>query len=164
MGINKIYKNRRGIALVEVIAALGISVVVITSLVSLSLYSLRSSLQSKLQLQGTQLAKREMELLRAYRERSDSSWQIFINSIRGCYGNSPCCINTQTLTVQSGTCSEGTGAEVINRYFTISKISGGQAEETDDMVRATVTASWTIGGEPKNTYLYTDFTNWNLGN
>lgn len=156
----KIKKKSKGIALVEVIAALGIAVVVLTSLVSLSLYTLRSTLDTKLQLQATKVAAREAELVRTFRDTSDD-WEGFINNIRVCYGSTTCCINAVTMVLITGTCTDGVSPENTTRYFTAANSSGGQLGLTDGIARITITARWTVGGVNKYTHIYTDLTNWN---
>ena len=89
---NRILKNKKaqkGFALVEVIAALGVSALVITALISLSISTLRTSLDSELLLEGTKIANREVELVRAYRDGYESedtprSWENFISAIQNC--------------------------------------------------------------------------------
>ena len=72
---------QKGVALVEVIAALGVSALVITALVSLAISTLRTSLDSKLLLEGTKLANREIEMVRAYRDKPDVSWEDYIKTL-----------------------------------------------------------------------------------
>jgi Tfp pilus assembly protein PilV len=157
-------KNSKGMALVEVIAALGIAVVVITSLVSLSLFTLRSSLSSKLQLQGTKVATRESELIRSYRDSDAQTWATFVAGVRNCYGGANCCMNsggTAVLLNQATSCVDGTGLEVVTRSFTATKVDGSsQVGLTDNTVRFDIKATWTVGGAEKTTHLYTDLTNW----
>lgn len=147
-------------ALVEVIAALGIAVVVITSLVSLSLFTLRSSLSSKLQLQGTKVATREAELIRAYRDGSTVLWADFVDAVKGCRGANTCCMADDGSAVLSGPCADGTGIEIVYRSFTTSRSDGSQVQSGDNTVRVDIIATWLIGGATKNTHLYTDLTNW----
>lgn len=154
----------KGIALVEVIAAMGIAVVVITSLVSLSLFTLRSSLASKLQLQGTKMATRESELIRAYRDFSDRTWESFLTDVQSCTGTAICCIALNASSIYKGSatsCQEGTGTELVTRTFTVTNLGGGSIDpSTDNVARFKIKASWTVGGQVKSTYLYTDLTNW----
>ena len=155
-------KTSKGIALVEVIAALGIAVVVITSLVSLSLFTLRSSLSSKLQLQGTKVATRESELIRSYRDNAGVPWASFVDAVKGCTDSSKCCMKSDGSGLQpGGVCTDGTGAELVTRSFTASKLDGfTPLASGDDAVRINIVATWTIGGQEKTTHLYTDLTNW----
>jgi len=157
----KFQKLRKGMALVEVIAALGIAVVVITSLVSLSLFTLRSSLSSKLQLQGTKVATREAELIRAYRDRSDVPWGDFILAISSCFGTDVCCMDSGGSTVQTGECTDGSGIELVRRSFTATRLDGvSQLQAGDNATRVNIVATWLVGGADKSTHLYTDLTNW----
>jgi len=149
--LSKYLKHKKGIALVEVVAALGIAVVVITSLVSLAIFTMRSSLRNKLLLEGTKHANKEMELVRAYRD--SVSWEDFTSDMSGCGGG--CYINDISgLSVGGGTVTYGEGLEAVTRYFTAA-VGGG--EESVDI---TATAEWQIGGEDKSTNIYTTLTNW----
>jgi Tfp pilus assembly protein PilV len=151
-------KNNKGMALVEVIAALGIAVVVLTAMVSLTLFTVRSSLNSKLLLQGTKTATREAELVRSYRD-SSATWEVFLAAMQNCH-SATCCMNQGTGLPISGVCTEGTGAEIVTRSFTASNSSGGALVTSDNIVKIDITANWVVGGVTKNTHLYTNLSNW----
>ncbi|MFZ2663991.1 MAG: hypothetical protein WAX66_01380 [Patescibacteria group bacterium] len=152
-------KDQNGIALVEVVASIGIAVIVITSLVSLSISTLRTSLKSKLLLEGSKIANRELELVRAYRDNS-SSWDQFISDIRLC--DDGCSMLTDGSGISSDATTENAGTtEALIRSFTATTPEGAQlASGVDDTARISVSVTWNIGGETKGTYLYTDLTNW----
>jgi Tfp pilus assembly protein PilV len=157
--INTKKENQKGIALVEVIAAVGIAVVVITSLVSLSISTLRTSLKSKLLLEGSKIANRELELVRAYRDTVP--WSEFISALVNENCSSSCSISTDGLNiVSSGEVVEGTGTEALRRSFTAKTPGGAVLSVIDNTARISVSVIWTIGGEEKGAYLYTDLTNW----
>jgi Tfp pilus assembly protein PilV len=150
-------KIQAGIGLIEVIVALGIAVVVITALVSLSVFTLRSSLQSKLLLEGTKIANREIELVRAYRDQS-LSWAAFINGMDNCFTS--CYMSLDGLVVNSGVGVENSGLEQVEHFFRAESLSGTIVTASDQEVRIEVTARWNIGGELKQTQIFTDLTNW----
>lgn len=156
-------KNQKGIGLIEVIAALSVSVVVITALVSLSVFTLRSSLSSKLLLEGTKLSSGEMELVRAVRDASlkwsDSSGSLgFVNSVMPC--SSQCYVNASDLSIVEGAQTIGTGNMAVKRFFSVTDANGGGAVGLGtSIVRVSVTAQWGPGFT-KSTSLYTDLTNW----
>jgi len=153
------YDSERGIALVEVVAALGVAVMVITALVSLSISTLRTSLNSKLLLEGSDIANREIELVRAYRD-SSASWADFVGAVRGC--TAPCSMNSN-VSVNSNPTVEGTGSEALTRSFTATKVDGTPLSATDpidQIVRISVSVTWKIGDQDKGAYIYTDLTNW----
>ncbi len=155
-------KRDRGIGLVEVIAAVGVAVIVITSLVSLSVFSLRSSLQSKLYLEGTKTANKQIELVRALRDIT-ANWTTFISSVTPC---SAACYMTEPTggmiapTVSVGTKVTGTGLSTVTYFFTATNVNGGALISTDQTVRVRASASWPIGGQTISTNVYTDLTNW----
>ncbi|HLB51965.1 hypothetical protein A3F07_03275 [candidate division WWE3 bacterium RIFCSPHIGHO2_12_FULL_38_15] len=163
----KILKNinyEKGIGLVEVILALGISIVVITSLVSLSVFTLRNSLQSKLLLRGSKLANEELERVRAYRDNSPT-WAQFVGGLLTANCTTSCYL-TSALTPASG--EEQTNpnfatrpAENLYRSITISDpVNLDVVTTTDNVIRISVTARWEIGGVIKRTNVYTDLSNW----
>lgn len=157
--------NQNGIGLIEVMAAFSISVVVITSLVSLALYTVRSSLNSKLLLEGTKIASREIERVRGYRDAS-ATWDAFIAGvstgadctcasapcIKKCYMATPALVPTLGLT------TETVDNQVMTRYFNVIT----DAYNPANIVRINVFVSWSIGGQTKGTQVYTDLTNWQV--
>lgn len=170
-----------GIGLVEVILALGVSVIVITSLVSLSIYTVRVNLNSKLLLAGTKLANEELEDVRALREVA-ADWPTFIGwlNARNC-STAHCYINLASVSGELGAnggaaianptspaigqvISTGTGgaAETVVRYFVISDPIdvGSTVISTDNVIRVSVTTQWNIGGQDKYARVYTDLSNW----
>lgn len=158
LAVNFKKSSEKGIALVEMIVALGIAAIVITSLVSLSISSLRMSVKSKLLLEGSKIANRELELVRAYRDNS-TLWAQFIADIRNC--NNPCSMNTAGGGLYLNPTIENLGTtEVITRSFTATTPGGAQLQTTDDIARISVSVTWKIGAETKGAYLYTDLTNW----
>lgn len=154
--------NQKGIGLVEVVAALGISVVVLTSLVSLSLFTLRSSLQSKLALEGTKLANRELELVRAFRD--GNAWADFALEAAECNDENSAChmSTTPPITISAGQDIINDGsADQLTRFFFITNPDGTDFTSTNTQARVTVEVNWAVGDETKFTRLYTDLTNWN---
>jgi len=156
--------NNKGIGLVEVIAALGITLMTITALVSLALYTMRTSLQSKLTLEGSKMASREMELVRAYRDRS-ATWNDFVTALTstGCEvdaGAGICHMGTDiaTLAPLSGSFVETVDSQSVTRSFSADLDPAGTGD--NNVVYITVTVSWSITGRTHQTNLYTYLTNW----
>lgn len=152
--------NEKGIALVEVILALGVSIIIITSLVSLSLFTLRTSLQSKLLLQGSNLAKEELERVRAYRDLA-ASWNTnFLTPLSSCVSQNCYIDNALVLrTAQSEIINPNTPQQ-LTRYFKISDPVDGSISGNENLIRVSVTVSWKIGTLDKNVFIYSDFSNW----
>jgi Tfp pilus assembly protein PilV len=155
MSINKLLKNQNGIGLVEVLAAFSISIVVITALVSMALYTLRSSLNSKLLLEGTKIATRETERVRALRDTS-ATWVNFMTAVNTCKTVSNKCHISPPSTVAQGTNTETIdGQAVIYSFYVVP-----DTNDPNNIVRILVDVTWTVGGVPKGTHIYTDLTNW----
>ena len=76
--------NELGIGLVETLIAIGITTIIVTSMVSLSIFTVRSSLQNKLTLEGTQLANQQIEQVRAFRDAR--TWAEFLAAVDGTDG------------------------------------------------------------------------------
>ena len=156
--------SQKGFTLVEVVAALGISALVITALISLSISTLRISLDSKLLLEGTKIANREAELIRAYRDRIDVNWEGFIDHVRACTPTNPCHIGTSGAP-DNGKGSQGTGAEKVEWFFTVTSVDNGEQIPPGNypsIVRISVSATWKVGDEQKGSYIYTDLSNWRM--
>lgn len=144
--------KEKGMALVEVIVALGIATIVITSLVSLSISTMRSSLRSKLLLEGSKIANREIELVRAFRDGSDTWESPGFLTILACTSINPCSMKTDGSGITFAKTTEGTGTEVITRSFT--------AEQRGDVIRISVSVVWKVGSDDHGAYIQTDLTNW----
>lgn len=158
--------KENGIGLVEVIFALGISVVIITSLVSLSLFTLRSSLQSKLMLQGTKLLTQELEMVRAYRDKESTTWENFLTNVRGCSGSNRCSVPADFSVITAAEKILTVDGADVTIYFQAHQIdASGNAlpigpSASPDFVRISGTASWVIGSQTKYVHNYTDLSNW----
>lgn len=144
----------------EVIAALGIAVVAITALVSLSIATLRTSLDSKLLLEGTKIANREIELVRACRD--GKSWPNFITDLNTSNCDQPDgCHMADVSTIAAGSHAEGTGIETVTRKFVVSVPEGAlDSDPPPDIIRISVSVNWKIGDQQKGSYVYTDLSNW----
>ncbi len=155
----KNYKHvQSGIGLIEVIAALGISTVIITSLVSLSIFTLRSSLRSKLLLESSKTSNRELELVRAYRDKN--TWTDFKTNMASCRDNF-CCMKFDASGIIAGTCyGDRETAVVIENLKADETMRGFKTQETDDVIEVTVLVNWRDGKDVKSTSLHTELTNW----
>lgn len=142
--------NNKGIGLVEVILSLGIAVIVITSLVSLAVFTLRASQQSRYLLEGSKLASEEIELVRTFKDKS-STWIEFRSAIGSCSSSAPCHIN-------SGGTGKNNGAEHIDfmdRYFYA--VQGS----SDQIYTITAVVEWRFGaGANKKTVIVSEVSNW----
>lgn len=158
-------KNEKGIGLVEVIAALGLAVIILTTLVALSLFTLRSQVKSNLLLEGTKMANREIELVRAYRDTS-LSWEDFISSLtsNNCYV--ACHVNfSGNMSIVSGPETINSGAaNQISRQFRATKTDGTLLDLSSNVVRISVDVSWVVGEKTESTSVYTDLTSWTFIN
>ncbi len=171
----KVIKSQKGFALVEVIAALGISALVITALISLSISTLRTSLDSELLLEGTKVANREIELVRAYRDGTKlngeaRSWEEFISEIYTCTSDFPCSMDTNTGEViyphAKSYNDQGTAKELV-RSFIITDLDGNglfynpsDPSSIPSVIRVSVSVNWKVGDTDKGSYIYTDLSNW----
>lgn len=143
-------KNNNGIGLVETILALGIAVVVITALVSLAVYTLRSSQQSKYLLEGSKLATEHVELLRLYKD--SAGWSTFTSDVGACTGATHCSTDGTSVINTPDTITLSNSASV-QRYFTVTT-------PATNVIRVTSIVEWQVGPDIKKTTIITDITNW----
>jgi Tfp pilus assembly protein PilV len=142
--------TNKGIGLVEVILSLGIAVIVITSLVSLAVFTLRSSQQSRYLLEGSKLASEEIELVRTFKDKSNT-WSDFRTAINGCTIASPCYINSGG----TGKVNGKEGIDFMDRYFYA--VQGA----TDQIYTITAVVEWRFGaGANKKTVIVSEVSNW----
>jgi Tfp pilus assembly protein PilV len=149
-----------GMGLIEVIAALSVAVIIITALVSLAIFTLRSSLQSRLLLQSSKLTSEELERARAFRDVA-ASWNTnFLTPLRTSCVNSNCYFdNSLTLRTGSEIINPNTPSQ-ITRYFRVSDPTDGTIDGSENLIRVSVTVSWTVGNQTKYAHSYTDLSNW----
>ncbi len=141
--------NNKGIGLIEVILSLGIAIVVITSLVSLAVFTLRASQQSKFLLESSKLAAEEIELVRAYKD--SVPWATFITSMSSCAAACHIDDSGTPLTVASG---DETIDGFMDRSF--AAVQAG----SDQIYTITSTITWTFGVTTKTTVLVSQVSNW----
>lgn len=157
----------QGIGLVETIVAMGVAVIVITSMVSLSVFTLRASTRGKLYLRGSKLADQQIELMRAYRD-TRVSWQQFLTDASGCGPGAPCNLsadpgNAYNLKLYQSYYYENqnTPLEVRVTVNAIDAQTGGAINvATTKIVRVTAQTRWKIGDQEKFNYVYTDLSDW----
>ncbi len=155
MPIKKI--NQNGIGLVETILALGISVVVITALVSLAVYTLRSSQESKFLLEGSKLAAEQIELIRVVKDKQ-TFWDDYKTLLAICLGSSAKChVNTNNDGFDAGEEELGvSNLSKVTRYFYF--VYPNSPDE--NIIRVTSVVTWEVGPNTKSTTIVTDISNW----
>jgi len=162
MYLNKIFKNNNGIGLIEVIASIGLATVVVTSLVSLSIFTLRTSLKSKLLVEGSNFARRELELVRAYRD--SKSWSTFVTVMNACTSSTKTPLCNITIDSTTGVLSVNTnGPNPKVEAMSVEDVSIGfyvLPQPDQNVIKVNVVSQWKEGDQIKNTTLRGDFTNW----
>jgi len=164
--------NNKGIGLIEVIIALGVATVVTTSLVALSIFTLRASLKSKLIIEGTKAANKEMEIIRAYRDQT--TWSVFTSKM---YNGTPNCKTPSGATAPL--CHMNVSPGSVGNPDILSVVTGGPipaiaslapsavstgfyvlSDSTPTLIKVNVVIQWNEGSILKKTTLRADFTNW----
>ncbi|MCA9307982.1 hypothetical protein KC980_00555 [candidate division WWE3 bacterium] len=171
----KIFKKQHGVGLVETIFAIGIAVVVMTSLVSLALVSLRTSQKNTSLLRQSKLASEELERIRTYKLTRD--WKDFVDDMRNCTGTSYCYIAPDLvlhidLVPPYGESLEAFGDANIYRYFKAydpAAVSYPVTSDsaliidpgtTPDLLRVSVTVETHVGDDVVSAHTHTDISNW----
>lgn len=159
----KTVKEQKGIGLIEVIAALGVALVVITALVSLSLTTLRTSSNTKYFQEATALGTKQVELLRAYRDNSNN-WDDFVTDMQSCDAendDSYCeMVVSSGISISLDRLRDPSDAEPVAVYFAATAEDGSPLSGTEQLVRVEVIATWSLANDVKETHIYTEFTNW----
>lgn len=146
-----------GSSMLELILALAVSLVIVTTIASVVTVSLRNSLFAKKQSEATRFAQEGMEWLRAQKE---TSWSVF-------YGKSSAagtsyCINS--LAWPSSAVCTGTAFIPNTIYFRELKMTNKDlipAAPGNESVEAEMTVSWEDGkGRHTTSKLTTQFTDW----
>lgn len=151
--------KNKGFGLVEVILSLGVAMVIVVALVSLSIYTLRSATQSQMLMEGTRMANQELEQVRVLRDRmiSTHSWSTFYDAMIAC--TSKDCSAADACHIDNSFNLIQTGAQTLGDHTVCFWVSepDSTAKEALDVI---TTATWSIGGVGKSANNYTRFTNW----
>lgn len=159
-------KKQQGIGLIETLAAVGIALIVITSLVSLAVFTLRTSLQSKLSLLGTKRANQQLELVRAFRDENAGDWESVLGGLMNCHPSAvgaKKCYMAGTVVEKSDTgfVENPAQPDELTTYFYASDASdGGALVDGDEVIKISVTVEWKVGASDKAAYNYTYISNW----
>lgn len=140
-------RMNRGMALVEIIVALGIAVIVIVALVSIVVTSVSNVNFSKTQGEATRYAREGMEWLRGERDRS---WDTF----NGKSGNT-WCLPSLTWPGAAGACGQSSviSNTVVRRQVELVSLSSTEIE-------ARLWVSWTDAKGTHEVRLNSRFTKW----
>lgn len=136
-------KNVKGFALLEILLAFGISIIIVTAMVSLAVSTVRAATTNNAYSEAGKLAQRQAERLKL--KRDTTGWSDFLLLLQNCSGT-PCYIDSG-LTIQSGNKVEGTGPTAVTYSFRTGSVVAGTKEFT-----YTVTTSWNISNKAK-TYI-----------
>lgn len=156
-------KNNKAIGLIEVIVSLGISTIIITSLISLNIFTLRTSLKGKLYSEASNSTSKQLELVRAFRDTY--TWNEFISSMEYCKSNdeNPICImqtNSTGLYVDTNGPSPKVNdmsiEDVSVGFYVLNNIDS----QNDELISVVAVSQYLDAGEIKKITLRADFTNW----
>jgi type II secretory pathway pseudopilin PulG len=163
-------KNEEGIGLVEVIVSLGIALVVVTAMISLSVFTLRTSTQSELLMESTRMANQQLERVRAARDvySNVSSWGDFYNELVGSNCSETCseedarpaCYIDDSYTPQADSTPPTNSDNSITTCFFVEEVDDGTGGTDNKRLDVTAVSTWEIGGERKYTHSYTRLSNW----
>jgi type II secretory pathway pseudopilin PulG len=168
-------KKERGFGLVEVMLAFGVSVIIITALVSLATFVLKSATTSSRMMQGTRLVNREIETIRAvrdlYKTDENLSWIDFYNAVNSL--STPCRAISGTSVCPANSChveldNESMGYILPNSedFDDISVCFGSRIVESSpgvtdpSKIDIIAIATWTIGEQQKYVHNYTRLADW----
>ena len=147
--------GERGLGLVEVIVAMGVSIIIITAMVSLAIFTLKTTTQSKGLLESTRQANQQMEKLRAYRDNYviSQSWENFYNLLKDCPITSDCS-SDDVCYIDDNFAFKYVGiGPVPSACFYATAVS-------DNVLNIVTVAPWKIGGVTKAAYNYSRLSNW----
>lgn len=157
--MKNVFKNKqRGIGLIEVILSIGISTVVITSLISLNLFTLRSSLRKTLSAEAISSNSKQIEMVRAYRDTV--SWNEFKSALEENCSYSTIGSNLAKCRMST---NQGLNIEILSPLdeLPIDEVYVGFYVTTENGVVSVTSISTYIDGEDTKTItLRADFTNW----
>jgi type II secretory pathway pseudopilin PulG len=162
-------KISKSFGLIEVVAAAGIFIIFIGSLVTLSSTSSRNIIINKHRLQAANLAREGIEMVREIRDtawRNDVSWSDLKEPCWGLAGNLRRLENYQgELKCDYWHYHLVNGNEIISidnvQYTRNISINDWQVVNPNDAKTVTVTVSWNDFGRTRTVTMITYLTNWN---
>jgi len=151
--------NEKGLGLVEVVVAMGVAMIVITAMISLAIFTLKATTQSKGLLEATRQANKQMEKLRAYRDNyvATQGWEDFYNLLTvapncstNCSSNRVCYIDDNFVFHDD----DNPNPAPTSCFYATS------VSENNNVLNVVTVATWRIGGETKSAYSYSRLSNW----
>ncbi|MCR4324113.1 MAG: hypothetical protein NUV69_00290 [Candidatus Curtissbacteria bacterium] len=151
-------KRKEGQSLIEVVVALGVVIVLITSLVSTSLLTQRGARGAKANTQATKLAEQSLEKMRVFRDRRGFS-ALVNNSSANCYILDSTNPDPSAWALSTANCPPGENVVLDNITFTrrIQVSSSGQNK------LIVVTVSWQDSAGTQTVTNSTILSNWCQG-
>ena len=145
-----------GQSLFEVIFALGIIAIMMTSVVSLTTKTVSNASYSTSRVQATHLAREAIEWLRQERDASWSSFTCYASAVGDTY--TYCLNDLSSWPATSGDCTDPITGTNFEREvdLTLRSSAGG----TEDIIDAIVTVSWTDAQGEHSVSSATEFTKW----
>jgi len=111
------FRSQEGQTLIEVVAGIGLLVIVVTALIGMGIVALKTSTSARNRTVAAKLASEEVELVRAFRDSTDSGKGFSnLSCVAQCYINTSTLIVAGTETVQT----------IFTRYFTVTNVSAGK--------------------------------------
>ncbi|MEK7595831.1 MAG: hypothetical protein AAB443_04575 [Patescibacteria group bacterium] len=168
----KLMLTEDGQALVEALIAISVAIVVVSALISLSIFSLRNSKESSYTAQATSIAQTQLEYARAYRDHSSVAWSgfvalgqdstacLFAPTISSVASGNRCYFGLPLTSVGPPQLNRPAGSSAPFQYIIGFSCVAGTCNQTGGTVRASVVVEWTVSGKSYSVYNFTDFTNW----
>jgi len=153
--------DEKGLGLVEVIVALGVSIIIITAMISLAIFTLKTTTQSKGLLESTRQANKQMERLRAYRDNyvATYSWEDFYNLLMAAPNCSTSCSSGRVCYIDDSfefqEVTDPSAGSIPTACFYATPVSGNS-----NVLNVVTVSPWKIGGETKSAYSYSRLSNW----
>ncbi|MBD3366428.1 hypothetical protein GF360_03780 [candidate division WWE3 bacterium] len=145
----------------EVIIALGVGIIIVTAMVSLAVFTLRTSTVNERLVKGTRLTNQQLERARALRDDyiTSATWEDFylyasgLNCTTDCSDAGSCYIN-DGISLVEGLPAASDGITSCIYFETVS----GNTE----VINVIAVSTWEIGGETKFTHNYSQLSNWSV--
>lgn len=152
----QIKNSQKGFALLEILLALSLSVIIVVSIVSLGIYTVRGLSDSRVYFEAGKIAQRELDRLKILREANGwtrEDGKGFYDLVRSCSSSCYIKVNAGALEVVNGVGVQSNLGSTISYYFQIREIN-------DRSLNYTVFANWVIRGVPKTYKIEGRLTNW----